>query len=87
MPRWSGRRPCGPAALLIPLVLGLPALGMKLGLPSGASYDSGTVQRQSYQAVSDAFGPGYNGPLMVVARSADGDRPLAPRRSPRLPPT
>ncbi|TVT53289.1 MMPL family transporter [Amycolatopsis rhizosphaerae] len=56
-------------ALVIPAVLALPALDMKLGLPSGASYHSGTAQRQSFDAVSRAFSPGYNGPLTVVARN------------------
>ncbi|MFJ5679425.1 MMPL family transporter [Streptomyces sp. NPDC093097] len=67
------------AAFLVPLVLALPAAGMKLGLPSGAGYNPDTVQRQSYEAVGRAFGPGYNGPLMVVARSTDGERPLTPQ--------
>ncbi|MEU5101217.1 MULTISPECIES: MMPL family transporter [unclassified Streptomyces] len=66
------------AAFLIPLILALPAASMKLGLPSGDGYNSDTAQRKSYEAVSDAFGPGYNGPLMAVARSADGGRPLTP---------
>ncbi|WP_262700711.1 MULTISPECIES: MMPL family transporter [Streptomyces] len=66
------------AALLIPLVVAVPALGMKMGLPSGASYNPDTAQRQSYETVSDAFGPGYNGPLMITARSSRSGRPLAP---------
>ncbi|MGI5443977.1 MMPL family transporter [Streptomyces shenzhenensis] len=66
------------AASLIPLVLALPAAGMKLGLPSGASYNPDTAQRQSYEAVNDAFGPGYNGPLMVVVHATDSGKPLTP---------
>ncbi|MEU3979362.1 MMPL family transporter [Streptomyces sp. NPDC026672] len=81
--RWSSglvrhRSPALLAALLVPLVLALPALDMRMGLPSGASYNEDTAQRQSYEAVSESFGPGYNGPLMVVARSARGDTPLTP---------
>ncbi|MEU1276381.1 MMPL family transporter [Streptomyces sp. NPDC005799] len=66
------------AAFLIPLVLAVPALDMKMGLPSGASYNPDTAQRQSYDVVSETFGPGYNGPLMVVIHSADAGRPLSP---------
>ncbi|WP_406445631.1 MMPL family transporter [Streptomyces sp. NBC_00631] len=66
------------AAFLIPLVLAVPALGMKMGLPSGASYNPDTAQRQSYDVVSAAFGPGYNGPLMIVVHSVDASRPLSP---------
>ncbi|MEV7864355.1 MMPL family transporter [Streptomyces hirsutus] len=81
--RWGSRLvrhkyPALAAAFLIPLALALPVAGMKLGLPSGASYNADTVQRQSYETVSDTFGPGYNGPLMVVARSSRGGQPLSP---------
>ncbi|MGO4759044.1 MMPL family transporter, partial [Streptomyces sp. 2MCAF27] len=65
-------------SLLVPLAVALPALDMKMGLPSGDSYNPDTAQRQSYEQVSDAFGAGYNGPLMVVARSSGDDRPLTP---------
>ncbi|NUS87884.1 MAG: MMPL family transporter [Streptomyces sp.] len=65
-------------SLLVPLVLALPAVDMKMGLPSGDSYNPDTAQRQSYEQVSDVFGAGYNGPLMVVARSSGDDRPLTP---------
>ncbi|MGW3564227.1 MMPL family transporter [Streptomyces sp. NPDC000941] len=65
-------------SLLAPLAVALPALDMKMGLPSGDSYNPDTAQRQSYEQVSDAFGAGYNGPLMVVARSSGDDRPLTP---------
>nr|WP_237508821.1 MMPL family transporter [Streptomyces sp. SID8382] len=65
-------------ALLVPLALALPALDMKMGLPSGDSYNPDTAQRQSYEQVSDTFGPGYNGPLMVMARSSGDDQPLTP---------
>ncbi|WAL68501.1 MMPL family transporter [Amycolatopsis cynarae] len=82
-PRWPGRlvrhRHLALAcALVIPAVLALPALDMKLGLPSGASYHSGTAQRQSFDAVSRAFGPGYNGPLTVVARNTVPGTAIAP---------
>ncbi|MFF0226321.1 MMPL family transporter [Streptomyces sp. NPDC004629] len=81
--RWGSRlvrhkRSALAAASLVPVVLALPAVGMKLGLPSGASYNPDTAQRQSYEAVNDAFGPGYNGPLMIVARATTAGRPLTP---------
>ncbi|GAA2658447.1 MMPL family transporter [Streptomyces lunalinharesii] len=82
--RWGDAlvRRRGPVFLvtcLVTLALAAPAVDMQLGLPSGASYHSDTPQRQNYQAVSAAFGPGYNGPLMVVARSAERGRPLTPQ--------
>ncbi|MFE7069109.1 MMPL family transporter [Streptomyces sp. NPDC057620] len=67
------------AAILIPAILAVPAADMKMGLPSGASYNPDTAQRQSYELVGDAYGPGHNGPLLVaVSSGADGQR-LTPR--------
>ncbi|MGW0948106.1 MMPL family transporter [Streptomyces sp. NPDC002623] len=66
------------AAVLIPVILAVPAADMKLGLPSGASYNADTGQRQSYELVSDAYGPGYNGPLLVAVNSTASGQPLAP---------
>ncbi|GAB3467937.1 MMPL family transporter [Actinophytocola sediminis] len=53
------------------LVLAVPAMSMQLGLPddSTAAPDSG--ERKAYELVSDSFGPGLNGPLVVVVDVAD----------------
>jgi RND superfamily putative drug exporter len=48
--------------------------GMQLGLPDDGSQPVSTTQRRAYDMLSDGFGPGFNGPLMVVvdgAHSAD----------------
>ncbi|MFJ8112657.1 MMPL family transporter [Streptomyces sp. NPDC096132] len=66
------------AAILIPAILAVPAAGMKLGLPSGASYNPDTGQRRSYELTSDAYGPGYNGPLLVAVDSTTAGRALTP---------
>ncbi|MEV5845493.1 MMPL family transporter [Streptomyces sp. NPDC051985] len=81
--RWGARLvrhrwPALAAAFLVPAVLAVPAADMRMGLPSGASYNTGTAQRQSYELVSDAFGPGYNGPLMIAVDSSVEGRPLSP---------
>ncbi|MDO8383121.1 MAG: MMPL family transporter [Microbacterium sp.] len=75
---WSGflvrnRYLAAIGSLVIAGVLAAPALDMDLGLPSGASYHPDTPQRQSFEIVGDAFGDGYNGPLVVVATSPDDD--------------
>lgn len=49
------------------LVLALPLLGMRLALPSAASQPVGSAGRITYDGVSDHFGPGTNGPLVVTA--------------------
>ncbi len=75
---WSGflvrnRYLAALGSLVIAGVLAAPALDMELGLPSGASYHPDTPQRQSFEVISDAFGDGYNGPLVVVATSPEDD--------------
>ncbi|MCU1638489.1 MAG: family transporter [Microbacteriaceae bacterium] len=46
--------------------LAVPALSLDLNLPDNGSEPAGSTQRQAYDLVSDAFGPGYNGPLVVA---------------------
>jgi putative drug exporter of the RND superfamily len=60
----------GGLALLI--ALALPALSMRLGLPDGATEPSGSTQNTAYVLTADRFGPGANGPLLVVATLPSG---------------
>ena len=46
--------------------LAIPALSLDLNLPDGGSEPAGTTQRLAYDLVSEGFGPGYNGPLIVA---------------------
>jgi putative drug exporter of the RND superfamily len=59
------------AAIVIPVVgllaLASPALDMRLGLPNDGTANPDTTQRQAYDLLSEGFGPGFNGPLTVVA--------------------
>ncbi|MFE6778410.1 MMPL family transporter [Streptomyces sp. NPDC057702] len=60
------------------LLLGVVALGaaaapvskLELGLPDDGSQPTDTTKRKAYDLVSDGFGVGYNGPLMVVVDAA-----------------
>lgn len=49
------------------LVIAIPALSMRLGLPDGGSEATDTTQYKAYKAVENAFGAGQNGPILVVA--------------------
>jgi len=40
---------------------------MRLGLPDGGTEPSGSTQNRAYVLAADQFGPGANGPLLVVA--------------------
>jgi putative drug exporter of the RND superfamily len=46
--------------------LAIPALSLDLNLPDGGSQPAGSTQREAYDLVTDGFGPGYNGPLVVA---------------------
>ena len=72
-PRWAGLvvRHRGVAVLLSVLLLGAlaaPVLGMRLGLPNDGSDPSTTSDRKAYDLIAEGFGPGANGPLLVLAR-------------------
>lgn len=55
------------ACLVGLVVVALPATSMRLGLPMGSSEPADSTQFQAYEAIEDGFGPGMNGPLLVVA--------------------
>jgi len=46
--------------------LAIPALDLDLNLPDGGSQPAGSTQREAYDLVTEGFGPGYNGPLVVA---------------------
>ncbi|WP_432994662.1 MMPL family transporter [Dactylosporangium sp. CA-233914] len=48
-------------------VLAIPALSMRLGLPTGSAEAPDSPQYQAYKTVEREFGAGVNGPLLVVA--------------------
>jgi len=55
------------AGIGVALVIAIPALSINLGLPSAVSQPTSSTARQAYDLITDHFGPGYNGPLLVVA--------------------
>ncbi len=63
------------AVISVVVALGLaavPAIGMDLGMPTGATDPAQSTSRQSYDAITRGFGQGFNAPLRVVARPVDG---------------
>lgn len=49
------------------LVLASPVLGLRLGFSDEGNFAEETTTRQAYDLISAGFGPGANGPLLVVA--------------------
>jgi putative drug exporter of the RND superfamily len=48
-------------------VMALPAAGLRLALTDNGSAPADSTQRQAYDLTAAAFGPGFNGPLLVLA--------------------
>ncbi|MEU0970847.1 MMPL family transporter [Streptomyces sp. NPDC005917] len=78
--RWAGFVVRRPVAVLLLGVVGLgaaavPASSLQLGLGDDGSQPTSTTQRRAYDLLSDGFGPGFNGPLMVVVDAKDSANP------------
>jgi RND superfamily putative drug exporter len=69
----------GTAVLLA--VLAAPTLWLRLGQTDAGDNPAGSASRTSFRLLADAFGPGVNGPLTVVATF---DSPPAGPSDPRL---
>jgi putative drug exporter of the RND superfamily len=76
--RWSRvvqQRPWTPliigAVLLI--VLAIPVLGLRLGFGDAGNRPTSDTTRRAYDLIAEGFGPGANGPLLIVAEAQEGD--------------
>ena len=49
------------------LVLAAPVLSLRLGFSDEGNFGQDTTTRKAYDLISEGFGPGANGPLLVVA--------------------
>ncbi|MFI7233624.1 MMPL family transporter [Streptomyces cyaneofuscatus] len=58
-------------------VIAVPAASLEMGLPDDGAQPKSTTQRQAYDMLSDGFGPGFNGPLMVVVDGKGSSDPKA----------
>ena len=73
----------GLAALAILLPLTIPLLSLNLGQQDTAALSTSTTARKAYDLITESFGPGVNGPL-IVAVSLGLARRTEHRRDPRL---
>jgi RND superfamily putative drug exporter len=70
--RWSRfiqRQPAIPAvvALAVLVLLAMPVFSMRLGFADAGTGDSSRSSRRAYDLLSEGFGPGFNGPLLLAA--------------------
>jgi len=73
-PRWAAtvqRHPLRLAAIALPvmLVLAVPFLSLRLGSSDQGNNPTSTTSRHAYDLLAEGFGPGFNGPLELVATS------------------
>ncbi len=71
--RWAEtveRRPAvlAVAAAVVMLVLAIPVLSLRLGTSDQGNDPSSSTTRQAYDLLAKGFGPGFNGPLILVAQ-------------------
>jgi len=76
-PRWASfvsRRPLLPAvaALTLVAVAATPFFSLRLGTTDEGNDPVGTTTRAAYDMLSAGFGPGFNGPLLIVAVDRGG---------------
>jgi putative drug exporter of the RND superfamily len=86
--RWSAVVQAHPwpltiASLAVIVVLLIPVFGMRLDSSDAGNDPSSTSSRHAFDLLAQGFGPGFNGPLLLVAElpSADGTAALPSLRT------
>ncbi|MEN3282974.1 MAG: putative drug exporter of the superfamily [Solirubrobacteraceae bacterium] len=74
--RWAARVQRRPAlfaiaAAVLMLVIAIPFLSIRLGSSDQGNDPSSTTTRKAYDLLAKGFGPGFNGPLQLVAQVPD----------------
>ncbi len=72
--RWAGtveRRPAvlAVAATVVMAVIAIPVFSLRLGSSDQGNDPSSSTTRQAYDLLAEGFGPGFNGPLVLVAQT------------------
>jgi RND superfamily putative drug exporter len=80
-PRWAAfvQRhpvPLALAGIVVMLALAIPVLGLRLGSSDAGQDPASTTTRKAYDLLATGFGPGFNGPLQVVAQTPAGKADL-----------
>jgi RND superfamily putative drug exporter len=57
--------------------LAIPVLSLRLGFSDEGNFAEDTTTRRAYDLLADGFGPGFNGPLLLVTEVPDGTDPAA----------
>jgi putative drug exporter of the RND superfamily len=81
--RFATRHPARIVAVTVValLVMTIPALSLRLALADNGSAATNTTQRQAFDLIAEEFGPGFNGPLTLLVRTAPGANPESAARA------
>ncbi len=60
-------RPLAAVAVVVMLVLALPVLSLRLGSSDQGNDPASSTTRKAYDLMAEAFGPGFNGQMQLVA--------------------
>ena len=60
------------AGAVVLLILAVPVLSLRLAFSDESNYAADTTTKQAYDLLVDGFGPGFNGPLLLVANLPAG---------------
>jgi RND superfamily putative drug exporter len=79
--RWVGMVTRHPIVTTVAVVLGLgmlaiPATSLALALPNAGMLPKDDQARKTYDLISEHFGPGFNGPLIMTGTIVQSDDPL-----------
>jgi RND superfamily putative drug exporter len=61
--------------VIVLIFVAAPFMHMRLGLPDAGSQPTSQTTRRAYDLISEGFGPGANGPLLVVVYAPGGATP------------
>jgi putative drug exporter of the RND superfamily len=80
--RWARGIVKRPVPVLVTAVIALglvalPALSLRLGQPDDGNQPTTSTSRKAYDLLAKGFGPGFNGPLVVVVDAANSSDPPA----------
>ncbi|GAB4006180.1 MMPL family transporter [Glycomyces albus] len=77
--RFIEKRAWAALALVLAALVALsaPVLGLRLGFADAGTEDESLQSRQAYDMLAEGFGPGFNGPLMVVTDGARSEADAA----------
>jgi RND superfamily putative drug exporter len=75
--RWSRiiqHRPWTAAisSAIVLILLAIPFLSLRMGFSDESNFASDTTTRKAYDLLVEGFGPGFNGPLLLVAEVPEG---------------